>query len=374
MAYGRRRAAVRVAAGRYAPHPGWRHLVAPQYRVLVEQAEALAVVDELVNDQEWRSDKRAAWAAILRRLVCSMDWHTGLISAVTLARLGDAGARAPRTVSRVIAWARDAGLLVVVEHGASAEFLGTDHGRTPTYVLVAPLVATPLPAPVDDGPGSTDTTSAQLSMAVDESGDLPVSYVGNQPLNGRRLEPAKPTPAGWPVYGVPQSAPDRTSATRCLFQRLGLDQRGVSGVPLWRARALLRPWWTAGACPAALLFAIDHHPDRPDHHRGDAVRGARDPLRVLAARLRPWRDRLHELPAKLAGVPGDYRAQPSLRPPPPRVPPAPPGRTDAQIAAVAAWEAHRTQLRAARAAARHQSATPDDPREKPVVSPMDLPL
>ncbi|MBW0114475.1 hypothetical protein I4J48_04305, partial [Pseudonocardia sp. KRD-169] len=77
MAYGRRRAAARVAAGRYDPHPGWRHLVAPQYRVLLEQAEALGVVDELVDAQEWRSDKRAAWAAILRRLVCSMDWQTG---------------------------------------------------------------------------------------------------------------------------------------------------------------------------------------------------------------------------------------------------------------------------------------------------------
>ncbi len=362
MAYGRRRAAARVAAGRYDPHPGWRHLVAPQYRVLLEQAEALGVVDELVDAQEWRSDKRAAWAAILRRLVCSMDWQTGLITAVTLARLGDAGARAPRTVSRVIAWARDAGLLVVVEHGASAEFLGTDHGRTPSYVLVAPL-ATTTPPPATAG-GGPDPVSAQLSMVVDESGVLPVTYVGNQPLNGRRLEPAEPTPAGWPLYGVPQSAPDRTAATRCLFQRLGLDQRGVSRMPLWRARALLRPWWVAGACPAALLFAIDHHPDRPDHHRGDALRGARDPLRVLAARLRPWRNRLHELPAKLAGVPGDYQAQPSLRPAPsraPRVALTPPGRSAAQIAAVATWEAHRAQLRAARAAAADRGATPDGP-------------
>ncbi|MDN5933168.1 MAG: hypothetical protein L0I24_19235 [Pseudonocardia sp.] len=135
-------------------------------------------------------------------------------------------------------------------------------------------------------------------------------------------------------------------------------------MPLWRARALLRPWWVAGACPAALLFVIDHHPDRPDHHRGDALRGARDPLRVLAARLRPWRNRLHELPAKLAGVPGDYQAQPSLRRAPsraPRVALAPPGRSAAQIAAVATWEAHRAQLRAARAAAADRGATSDGP-------------
>ncbi|MDN5932170.1 MAG: hypothetical protein L0I24_14070, partial [Pseudonocardia sp.] len=72
MAYGRRRAAARLLSRRYTPHPGWRHLVAEQHRVLIDQAEALAVVDEFVDAQEWRSDKRAAWAAILRRLVCSM--------------------------------------------------------------------------------------------------------------------------------------------------------------------------------------------------------------------------------------------------------------------------------------------------------------
>jgi hypothetical protein len=33
-----------------------------------------------------------------------MDWDIGLINGVTAARLGDAGGRATRTVSRVLAW------------------------------------------------------------------------------------------------------------------------------------------------------------------------------------------------------------------------------------------------------------------------------
>lgn len=355
MAYGRRRAAARVAGGRYTPHPGWRHLIAHTHRVLVDQAEALTVVERLVDDQDWRTDKRTAWTAILRQLVCSMDWTTGLISAVTLTRLGDAGHRAPRTVSRVIAWARDTGLLVVVEHGASAEFLGTDHGRTPTYVLVAAHAATPpLPTAVRPGGGSTNSTSAQLNGAVEENGDLPLSQVEYQPLNGRRLEPTTPVDEDWPIYGIPQSAPERTAATRRLFQRLGIDGRGVSGVPLWRARALLLPWWEAGACPAALLWAIDHHPDHPGHHRGDALRGTHDPLRVIGARLRPWQHRLHELPTTLTGQPGNYRTTTTTTPPPgrvlPRPTPTPPaaGRSPAQLAAIAAWEAHRAQLRGPR--------------------------
>jgi hypothetical protein len=82
-------------------------------------------------------------------------------------------------------------------------------------------------------------------------------------------------------------------------------------VVLWRARALLRPWWEAGASPAGLAYAIDHHPDHPDRHRGDALRGAKDPLRVLGYRLQPWRGRLADLPATVRGIYGDYRNTPS---------------------------------------------------------------
>ena len=314
MAYGRRRAAARLRDGRYAPHPGWRHLVAPEHRVLVDQAEALAVVDGLVDAQDWRSDKRCAWLAILRRLACSMDWDTGLITAVTLARLGDAGARAPRTVSRVIAWARDTGLLVVVEHGASAAFLGTDHGRTPTYVLVAPPAATPPPGPNDLLPVAPDTATdvenpefSQVTLTDARSGDLPVTYVDQQPLTNNRLEPVDPDHERWPSWQIPQTAAERITATRCLFQLLGLDIRGVSGqagsvrIPLWRAVRQFRSWWDAGLSPRGLNYAVHHHPDRPGHHRGDALRGAHQPLAVLGSRLSPWHGRLHELPAAVIG-------------------------------------------------------------------------
>lgn len=348
-AYGRRRAAIRLAVGGYAPHPGWRNFIAPGWRVLLDQAEALAVVEALIDEQDWRTDKRAAWTAILRQLVCAMDWDTGLVAALTAQRLGAAGGRAPRTVSRVIAWARDIGLVVVVEHAASAEFLGTDHGRTPTYALVT---NTPLPQlpPADPTPDSAET--AQLTLPVEESGDLPASCVENKPLNDKRLEHTTPADTDWPLYRVPETAPDRTAATRRLFQRLGIDRRGVPGVPLWRARALLRPWWDAGASPAGLLWAIDHHPDRPDHHRGDALRGAGDPLRVLGYRLRPWRGRLTRLPPEVVGIRGDYVAAQQPQPSAavvssPFVEPARPP-TAAQRNAQAALRDHLAQLRARR--------------------------
>ncbi len=349
-AYGRRRAAARLTAGGYVPHPGWRHFIAPGWRVLFDQAEALAVVEVLVDAQDWRADKRAAWTAILRQLVCAMDWDTGLVAALTSDRLGAAGGRAPRTVSRVIAWARDAGLVVVVEHAASAEFLGTGHGRTPTYALVT---STPLPQPAAAAdPTPEPDESGQLTLPVEENGDLPASCVENKPLNGRRLKPATSTKPTWPLYRIPETAPERTAAACRLLGRLGLDRRGGSAVPLWRTAALLRPWWDAGASPAGLLWAIDHHPDRPNHHRGDALRGAGDPLRVLGYRLRPWHGRLAQLPPQVAGILGDYVAARHERlrhaAPPQRDTPQPARPSAAQQSAQDALRAHLAQLRARR--------------------------
>ncbi|MDN5920169.1 MAG: hypothetical protein L0I76_34570, partial [Pseudonocardia sp.] len=164
----------------------------------------------------------------------------------------------------------------------------------------------PHPAPPRAAPPDHQPTFAQVSTAVDESGDLPESLVNNKPLNGRRLEPPNTSGHRWPLFRIPEHGPERTEATRRVLHRLGLQPGGRRPVPLWRARALLCWWWQAGGSPAGLLWALDHHPDRPEHHRGDAFRGARDPLRVLGHRLAPWRGRLRELPAAVTGIRGDY--------------------------------------------------------------------
>jgi hypothetical protein len=182
-------------------------------------------------------------------------------------------------------------------------------------------------------------------MPVEENGDPPEPLVQNKPLNGKRLEPATAAKASWPLYRIPETAPERTAATRRLLERLGLDHGGVSAAPLWRARALLKLWWDSGASPAGLLWAIDHHPDRPDHHRGDAHRGTRDPLRVIGYRLSPWHGRLNELPATLVGIRGDYS---SVRAPRAAAEPAAGGTAAARAAARAALDEHLRLLRAAR--------------------------
>ncbi len=271
--------------------------------MLTAQAAALARIEQMAAAERWRPDRRQAWTAILRALACGMDWETGLVAGITAAQLAAVGGRSARTVSAVLAWARDVGLLVVVEPGASAAFLGSTTNRAPSYAFLAgPGAAV---ARRDDVPPET----SRDTDAAEQLCDLPVSYVGDKPLpGGRRLErPTRtPTGAGWPVRGIPETPSQRSAAVAVLVRRLGLDGPGV---PTWRLRAGLSRWFEAGWCPAGLLWAMDHHPDRPEVHRGDALRGAGDPIRVLLARLAPWSGRLGELPAALVGIPGDYRAR-----------------------------------------------------------------
>lgn len=312
---GRARAAARLQRGTFAPHPGWRNFIPPGWRVLTSQQEALQVLQVLVETQRWRCDRATSWSQILRALVDHMDWDTGLVTALTAARLGAAGERGERTVSRVIAWAQDAGLLFVVESGATAAFLGGDRNRTPTYALITnaphPDLSTALDPHPDTDPGCPEASKKLLvADPLEQLGDLPNSHV-EITTRTRRLKPAAPANTSWPVLQVPQTATERSSAGRRLLTELGLDGGKASSparkINFSRWWAMLKPWWDSGWSPRGLAWAIEHHPDRPNHHRGDIRAGATDLVAVIGARLAPWRGRHHELPAHLVGIRGDYR-------------------------------------------------------------------
>ncbi|MBV8996986.1 MAG: hypothetical protein JO287_25540, partial [Pseudonocardiales bacterium] len=206
-AYGRERARRRVASGRWDPHPGWRHRVDRDLVVFTDQVAALRCVEQLVDTQLWREDKRVRWTRMLRRLVCSMDWTTGLVCGVTLAQLAEVGGCSQRTVSRLLAWAQEVDLLVVVEVGAAASFLGTATNRAPAYVLVAPRTPPAEESMIpDDRPGTQPEVAdfAQRSSPVDESGDLPHSYESSKPLtSGRRLDHPSHPPQNWLAWQIP---------------------------------------------------------------------------------------------------------------------------------------------------------------------------
>ncbi len=306
-AYGRERARRRVDSGRWDPHPGWRNRVGTDLVILTDQAAALHHIEHLTGDELWRTDKRDAWTRMLRRLAYSMDWTTGLVCGVTLAQLAEVGDCSPRTVSRLLSWAQDAELIVVVETGAAATFLGSRTNRAPAYVFVAPPNP-PSHQPVDGDPHPATaavpiTPSAQLTGPVEESGDLSQSYISNKPLtkNGRLSQPS-PAKTDWNLWRIPSTPTERSAATETLLSRIGLKDQ----VPTWRAGALLYQWWNEGVCCAGLLHMVDHYPNQPNQSRGDSLRGATDPLRVLGHRLRPWISHLDALPTHLAGRHGDY--------------------------------------------------------------------
>ena len=287
-------------SGRWDPHPGWRNRVDTDLVILTDQAAALHRIEYLTGDELWRADKRMRWTRMLRRLAYSMDWTTGLVCGVTLAQLAEAGDCSLRTVSRLLAWAQDAELIVVVETGAAATFLGSRTNRAPAYVLVAP------PTDCDEHPAAAVvpvTPSAQLTGPVDESGDLPQSYVSSKPLaESRRLNNPSSAKTDWSLWQIPSTPAERSAATETFLGRIGL--RGQ--VPTWRAGGLLYQWWNEGVCIAGLLHMVDHYPGQPDQSRGNGLRGATDPLRVLGHRLRPWISRLDALPAHLTGCHGNY--------------------------------------------------------------------
>ncbi len=275
--------------------------------ILTNQTTALHRIEHLTGDELWRTDKRDGWTRMLRRLAYAMDWTTGLVCGVTLAQLADVGKCSPRTVSRLLSWAQDAELIVVVETGAAATFLGSRTNRAPAYVFVAPPTP-PSHQPVDDDAHPATvivpaTPSAQLTGPVEESGDLPQSYVSNKPLteNGRLSKPS-PTKTDWSLWRIPSTPAERSEATETFLNRIGLKGQ----IPTWRAGALLYQWWNEDVCCAGLLHMVDHYPGQPNQSRGNSLRSATDPLRVLGHRLRPWISHLDALPTHLTGRHGDY--------------------------------------------------------------------
>jgi hypothetical protein len=241
---------------------------------------------------------------MLAVMVAAMDWSTGLIAGVTRERLAEAVGRSTRSVSRLWAWAERVELLARVEEGASGGWLGTDRNRAAAFVLVTPRH----PAagrPVSE-PDAEEVSSTGFVAAGDKGGNPPASCVSNKPL-GR---PQFTTEPPWPSFRIPETPSQRHLAATLLVARAGLD---ATRLDQRRLRGLLKPWWEAGACVAGLLWAIDHHPDHPGTARGDALRGARDPLAVMGFRLSPWTGRIARLPSAVRGLRGDYQAVQRVR-------------------------------------------------------------
>lgn len=297
LRYGKRRAVLRQQSAAFEVHPGWRGRIPSEFVVVTEQRDVVTLIDRAIDGEMWSQRQRAEWATVLHTMVHAMDWDSGLVIGVTRERLAAVVGRSTRSVSRIWAWAQDVGLLARVEEGASASWLGTSRNRSASFAFVSTVAALRTMSRPD---GLLETVS------VDESGNPPASCVREKPLERR----AKNSPPRWLTFRIPETPSQRLAAARLLVTRAGLDAKSLDQR---RLCGLLKSWWQAGTCVAGLLWAIDHHPDTPQVPRGDALRGARDPIAVLGHRLSPWVSRTSELPTSVHGRRGDYLAAQARR-------------------------------------------------------------
>ena len=304
MVYGRRRARDRVRSGRFEVHPGWRGRLPDGVEIVAEQAAALQRITELIDAELWCPRQRREWTVMLSAMVWAMDWRTGLITGVSREHLAATVGRSVRSVSRMWRWAHDTGLLIRVEEGASAQWLGTRRNRSASFVLVDSAGTQASRQAARDS-----QESAQLTGFVEQSGNPPVSYAEIDPLR-RNNHSQKTATDRWLWRRIPETPSQRRAAATELLRRTGLEARGVDPR---RVHGLLLSWWDAGASPAGLLYMLDHHPDHPHLRRGPAFDGARDPLAVMGYRLAPWTARLTELPPTAQGHKGDYLAAQKAR-------------------------------------------------------------
>jgi hypothetical protein len=333
-----------MAAAQFTVHPGWRGRVPTAMEVVTDQSTALSRIVELIDAQLWSPRQRREWTAMLSAMVHAMDWHTGLVVGVSRDRLAQLTGRSVTTVSRLWAWAEGEGLLARVEEGASREWLGTAEHRTAAFVFVRPR------RHISVGPPSVEDSSfPQLTTPVDQNGNPPASCVTTNPLE--RLNHSQSTYRGpWATFAIPSTPSQRQAAATLYLNRAGL---GGTRIDARRLHGLLKPWWTAGICVAGLFWMLDHHPDEPEKTRGDAVRGARDPVAVIGSRLAPWAGRTSELPSAVQGRRGDYQAAQQARlqhrltraHTTAALPHCPTAGADVRAAAQAALRAHLEHLR-----------------------------
>jgi hypothetical protein len=330
-------------------------------RVQLDPAAALARFDEHPDVAAWRADRWHNWRAVWRALTHRIDWTTGAITTTHAQLAAAAGELFGETVSvgtvrRVIAWGKNAGVLHVVEPGASAAALGTELNRAPTYAILAPL-------PVVDEHDQVDDDAAAPSP-VDQNAHPPGSRSeSGTALSSTHRSNGQDRIMEWPMRAVPRTPAEQLTAIRWL-QSIS----GWSDITDREAVKITARWFTAGWCLAALVHGIDQTPDghkwppppptvahrnrwreKADRVGRPRPRHEAEPARRRAAwlcwRLRHWLDAAGGpvLPPVRAVEPGERIVRPAR--------PTAPAPDTPRPALSAAGEAARAAARAAAAAA-----------------------
>ena len=312
-----------------------------------------------------RRDSAATLAKMAVALLAAAEG--GPTSAPTWAKLAEAVGCDERTVGRWVAWLRQAGLLVTVEHGSTEQFrprgMALEGNRAAVYLLTVPV---PVPVPGRAGPVSDAAPVSVTERRVTPQASLPRERRRTPPhaRTRARASPAEPLVAAGRTKdgrgGGGRQSSDRGRvgqgprarrraeqlAIAAAVRERSLDLRAISAAAV---AAVARPLLDAGWGVADLVHAIDHTPD------GAVRRFTAGPGVQPWAGLdvdRPGQSRRVERQSAPVGSPGGWLAW-RLRPWAGHPPPAAARRTAAQAAraAAAAAAAARAACNAATIAA-----------------------
>lgn len=367
-------------------------------QVVSDPREILARFDACEDPYGWYRSRWWRTRAIIWALASLIDWEQHVIQATgariatvatevlaSWAASGQAveGRGAPsqirqhvvseRSTYDALAWLEEAGILVCLLRGVSAEGLQAEVGRAGIYAVLTPepespdeaaTVETTSPATCNDAsitpisrPPSLGGPSSEYSFELDggflfASGRGSVDSTDYERNDEATTSPQRQKKDSLWDRRVPRSTSARTKTVGQL--------RGVTGwqIPHGRLRGVLGMWFDAGWCARALMYALDATPDGVAHTM--PIASARRPVAVLASRLKYWIAPETGLPMAppVAGVPAGYRAdrrrQPQVREAPGQYVPRREDATAEGLRRGAAAEEAMAALKAKLAAANHR--------------------
>lgn len=269
--------------------------------------EYLRLVEHELRRQKRRADFRESVLAVATVLVRCADWTTRT-TRPTRARMAALGGvvRHERTVTRVVRWLREAGLLVTVAEGRRGDFApgGVHSTSRPSECR----------AVVPDGQPENDAAVYALTRprsVIDVTVSPPPgsSYVGeshpSRAREGDQIEPLRGRPVGaasphadrlrWeqlrqhPMWSL-SATPRRKGQRLVAAERMRHDVLSLRRMSARAIASVARPFWQANWTTADVIHAIDHRVTTNGRWPYDAAEHVVRMRDWLAARLADWLD------------------------------------------------------------------------------------
>jgi hypothetical protein len=279
--------------------------IRPGSRLCRGQVDWLRTGLNLIDEQPWYGNRKAHYAAILRRLAAYMDWRSrttrpghALLRCKTCRGTGRAHGQADPcrgcggkplsadTVGRAVAWLQENGLLGLVSPGTTpllrAHVLhGREGNLAAVYVCTVPRKRSRPPRPH----GVSDRQFADLSGSCKETDLVPHArgHTKSTPAKARapRGQFMLPRSTHQQLHTHPKNRTEGLTAAMAIQDR----STWLRLLSPEHVRHLARPYFAAGWSASDVLYALDHDHSGRQYGYSAAVR---HPPGWARARLSRW--------------------------------------------------------------------------------------